>query len=79
MAAMRGLSAAEITALQSGTYEGVRLLGYYEKGDTPAPVIYYLTPTNPDLGPDDGGSVIEIGGIHFLTTKNTFLYSANFI
>ncbi|ULT25785.1 hypothetical protein KUH03_01950 [Sphingobacterium sp. E70] len=32
MAAMRDLSAAEITALQSGTYEGVQLLGYYEKG-----------------------------------------------
>ncbi|ULT25766.1 hypothetical protein KUH03_01850 [Sphingobacterium sp. E70] len=50
MAAMRGLSAAEITALQNGTYDGVQLLGYYEKGDTPAPIIYYLAPTTPDPG-----------------------------
>ncbi|WP_223583012.1 hypothetical protein [Sphingobacterium sp. GVS05A] len=63
MAAMRGLPAAEITALQNGTYEGVQLLGYYEKGDTPAPIIYYLAPTTPDPGPDDGGSVIAIGQI----------------
>lgn len=39
MAAMRSLSAAEITALQNGTYEGVHLLGYYTKGDTPVPII----------------------------------------
>jgi hypothetical protein len=39
MAAMRGLSAAEITALQNGTYEGVQLLGYYEKGDAPVLLI----------------------------------------
>jgi hypothetical protein len=64
MAAMRGLSAAEITALQNGTYEGIQLLGYYEKGDTPAPIIYYLAPTAPDPGPDDGGSVVQVGGIN---------------
>ncbi|MGE8381864.1 MAG: hypothetical protein ACN6PN_26095, partial [Sphingobacterium sp.] len=62
MAAMRGLSAAEITALQNGTYDGVELLGYYAKGDTPAPIIYYLAPTTTDPGPDDGGSVIAISG-----------------
>lgn len=62
MAAMRSLSAAEITALQNGTYEGVHLLGYYEKGDTPAPIIYYLAPMNTALGSDDGGSVIEVSG-----------------
>lgn len=58
MAAMRGLTATEITGLQSGTYAGVELLGYYEKGDTPAPIIYYLAPTTPDPGSDNGGSVI---------------------
>lgn len=31
MADMRALSAGEITALQNGTYDGVQLLGYYEK------------------------------------------------
>ncbi|WP_418360522.1 hypothetical protein [Sphingobacterium detergens] len=66
MAAMRGLSAAEITALQNGTYEGVQLLGYYQKGDTPAPIIYYLAPLTPDPGPDDGGSVIAIQSIKLI-------------
>jgi|GEM_PF-1856059 len=55
MAAMRGLSASEISALQAGTYNGVRLLGYYEKGDTPLPIDYYLSDT---IEEDNGGSVI---------------------
>lgn len=63
MDAMRNLSTSEITALQAGSYEGVQLLGYYEKGDTPAAIVYYLTPADPNLGPDDGGSVVEVGGI----------------
>ncbi|WP_158655577.1 hypothetical protein [Sphingobacterium sp. HMA12] len=41
MADMKALSAAEITALQNGTYDGVQLVGYYEKGDTPAPIIEF--------------------------------------
>ncbi len=56
MAAMRGLSVAEIIALQNGTYEGVQLLGYYEKGDTPVPIIYSLSTA---LLEDNGGSIIE--------------------
>ncbi|SFN66766.1 hypothetical protein SAMN05421594_3740 [Chryseobacterium oleae] len=60
MAEMRNLSAAEIADLQNGIYKGVCLLGYYEKGDTPSPVIYHLSAT---LGIDDGGSIIETGGI----------------
>jgi len=63
MADMRALSAAEITALQNGTYDGVELLGYYEKGDTPAPIVYFLAPASPDPGPDDGGSIIAIQAI----------------
>jgi len=60
MADMRALSVSEITALQNGTYEGVELLGYYERGDTAAPIIYYLAPVSPDPGPDDGGSIITV-------------------
>lgn len=60
MADMRALSASEITALQNGTYDGVELLGYYEKGDTAAPIIYYLAPVSPDPGADDGGRVIAV-------------------
>ncbi|WP_333624685.1 hypothetical protein [Sphingobacterium siyangense] len=63
MADMRALSASEITALQNGTYEGVELLGYYEKGDTPNSIIYFLAPVSPDPGPDDGGSVIAVQAI----------------
>ena len=70
MEAMRNLSASEITALQNGTYDGVQLLGYYEKGDTPAPIIYhYIDLLNePDPGPDDGGSIIAVSGIKLIHT-----------
>lgn len=60
MADMRSLSTCEITLLQSGCYAGVELLGYYEKGDTPAPIIYFLSTTLLD---DDGGSIIQTGDI----------------
>ncbi|RKO69226.1 hypothetical protein D7322_23635 [Sphingobacterium puteale] len=80
MAAMRGISAADITALQNGTYAGVELLGYYEKGDTPAPIIYYLAPTTPDPGLDNGGSLIETGGIklvhHFMDHVHVSYFGA---
>ncbi|QQT55317.1 hypothetical protein I6I98_08705 [Sphingobacterium multivorum] len=63
MAAMQGISAIEISALQNGTYDGVELLGYYEKGDTPARVKYYLAASTPGPGADDGGSLIVVSGI----------------
>lgn len=65
MADMKALSATEIIALQNGTYDGVQLLGYYEKGDTPAPIIYHYVDfqNEPDPGPDNGGSVVQVGGI----------------
>ncbi|RKE55319.1 hypothetical protein [Sphingobacterium detergens] len=71
MAAMKALSAAEIDALEIGTYEGVQLLGYHEKGDTPAPIIYYLAPTTPDPRADDGGSIISAGTTKLLHTFDT--------
>jgi len=40
-------------------------LGYHEKGDTPAPIVYHYSIQNvPDPGPEDGGSVIalDLGG-----------------
>jgi len=75
MAAMRGLSAAEITALQNGTYEGVQLLGYYEKGDTPAPIVYYLALINEDPGMDDGGSIIEVQDRKLVHNFQTLYFS----
>ncbi|QQD12280.1 hypothetical protein [Sphingobacterium sp. UDSM-2020] len=58
MVDMRNLSASEIASLQgtNPTYAGVELFGYYEKGDTPAPILYYLSDT---IATDDGGSVID--------------------
>jgi len=60
MADMKALSAAEISALQAGTYAGVQLLGYYEKGDTPNSILYFLS-NSLDLG--DGGSIIKVQDI----------------
>src|SRR5690606_37459438 len=57
---MRDLSSTEILLLKMGYYKGVKLNGYYEKGDTPAPIEYYLSETAES---DDGGSVFEVGGI----------------
>ncbi|WP_343321552.1 hypothetical protein [Sphingobacterium multivorum] len=68
MADMRALSAAEITALTNGTYSGVQLLGYYQAGDTPCPINYYLSSTT---DPDDGGSVIAVGSIKLQTSKES--------
>src|SRR5690606_4353179 len=60
VAQMRGLSSTEILLLKMGYYKGVKLNGYYQKGDTPAPIEYYLSDTTES---DDGGSVFEVGGI----------------
>lgn len=60
MAEMKNLSASEVTDLQNGVYKGVYLLGYYSGRDTPNPIIYHLSTA---LGTDDGGSIIETGGI----------------
>jgi hypothetical protein len=61
MADMRNLSAIEIASLQgiNPTYAGVELLGYYEKGDTPAPIIYNISENDNRL--DDGGGIITVG------------------
>jgi len=74
MADMRALSAAEITALTNGTYSGVQLLGYYQIGDTPDPINYYVSLTT-DL--DDGGSIISVGGLkleHLFASKVNSIY-----
>lgn len=60
MQEMRNLSSAEILLIQMGYYKGVKLNGYYTKGDTPGPIEYNLSTTSSF---DDGGSVIEVGSI----------------
>lgn len=66
MQEMKDLSANEVAWLQ-GTYpvySGVKLLGYYKEGDTPEPIMYYLSSTDP--GPKDGGSIVATGGIKLI-------------
>ncbi|KKO89032.1 hypothetical protein AAW12_22980 [Sphingobacterium sp. Ag1] len=77
MQEMKTLDSTEIAALQNGTYTGVQLLGYYEKGDTPAPIVYYyVNPlTDPDPGGDDGGSVIEVQGSKFIHNFQVLYFS----
>lgn len=60
VAQMRSLSSLEILLLKMGVYKHVQLNGYYTKGDTPAPIDYYLSTTTDS---DDGGSVFEVGSI----------------
>lgn len=60
MQEMRDLNSTEILLLQMGYYKGVRLNGYYTKGDTPGPIEYRLSDVTTS---DDGGSVIEVGSI----------------
>lgn len=60
VAQVRVLTAREILYLKAGVYKGVKLNGYYAKGDTPASIEYYISDTTEE---DDGGSVIVVGGI----------------
>src|SRR5690606_39111489 len=60
VAGLRAITAREIWALQNGHYKGVKLNGYYAKGDTPTPIEYYISSTS---ATDDGGSVIVVGGV----------------
>ena len=57
---MRNISNTEILLLKMGYYKGVKLNGYYVKGDTPAPIEYYLSDMEDE---DDGGSVIDVSSI----------------
>jgi len=75
MVDMRNLCAAEITELQNGNYLGVQLLGYYEQGDTPAPIYYFLSDTNET---DDGGSIIELESIKFESKFKASIHAAYF-
>lgn len=71
MLEMRALSGTEVLLIQMGRYRGIRLNGYYVKGDTPAPLEYFLTS---DSGTDNGGSFIDLGAI---SVKHDFLGEVN--
>lgn len=63
MSALRSISATEILLLKMGVYKGVELQGYYQKGDTPASIIYNF---NPATLVDDGGGIIVVSGGSFV-------------
>lgn len=60
MAEMKSLSNTEVLLLKMKTYKGVRLSGYYTKGDTPNPIHYYVSGSTE---PDDDGSLVTVGTI----------------
>lgn len=76
MEAMRNLFPDEIDALKKEGYAGVKLLGYYEKGDTPAPIMYYLNRIDDPTLIDDGGSLIVVGDIKL---KHQFVNEINLL
>lgn len=57
---LRELSSTEILLLKMKYYKGVKVSGYYKNGDIPGSIDYYLSTTSLI---DDGGSVIDVGGI----------------
>lgn len=67
MIQMKSLSSYEILLLKAKVLKGVRLHGYHEKKDTPAPIEYYLSSTT-EL--DDGGAVIQVGTIKLVHNFN---------
>lgn len=74
VADLRTLSDEHIEGLVSGKYKGVQLLGYYEEGDTPNAIIYYLSETTE---PEDEGSIFEVKDIkleHKFKIINSFIY-----
>lgn len=60
MEEMRSLTDAEIDGLVRGIYSHVQLNGYYEAGDTPSPLNYYISST---ALPDDSGFVVYVSDI----------------
>lgn len=39
---LKSISISEIKLIEGGVYDGVEVLGYTKKGDTPKPIVYYL-------------------------------------
>lgn len=67
MEQMRGLSDVEILLLKMGYYKGATLNGYYEKGDTPAPIKYQVVKEDKE---DDGGLILNIKGVTLISNLN---------
>lgn len=61
---LRDITSTEVLLLKIGVYKGVEVQGYYEKGDTPAAIIYYIS----ESGVDDSGSYISTPNGDFITS-----------
>lgn len=75
MSQMRGLSLVEILLLKAGYYKGVGLSGYYQYGDTPGRIEYFLSNAT---GVDNGGSVIDVGNIKLEHDFTDYLHISYF-
>lgn len=75
MAQLRALTPDEIAKLQSGFYKGVKLNGYYAKGDTPYSISYYPETTTI---PSDNVSVITLDGNYKLVLSEKEVYLSHF-
>lgn len=62
VADFRSMTTDKLTQLTSGKAFCATLLGYYTKGDTPAPINYFISTTSAS---DDGGSVFDVSGVKF--------------
>lgn len=60
IAQVKSMSLYEILLLKIGYYRGVKLNGYYSKGDTEAPIFYFLSTT---INSEDLGSIISVDDI----------------
>lgn len=58
----RDISKTEVLLLKMGVYKSVELQGYYIKGDTPNPILYFLSET---IETDNSGDIIEVDGVKF--------------
>ncbi|MGE8291662.1 MAG: glycosyl hydrolase family 28-related protein, partial [Sphingobacterium sp.] len=64
IAMLRSISLYNQYLLTIGYYKGVRLSGYWEKGDLPYTIDYRIANTNV---PDNGGNVIQAGTVKFVS------------
>ncbi|WP_227550198.1 head fiber protein [Sphingobacterium paramultivorum] len=75
VAELRAMFAYNQFLIKIGYYKGVRLNGYYSKGDTPKPIEYIMS--NSAL-PDDGGSIFNLTGFKIESSFITSIHTAYF-
>lgn len=56
LAELKSISEKEVWTLKEGIFKGVKLNGYYSKGDIPSPIEYYIT--DEDVSNNDGDVIV---------------------